>query len=435
MRTVTGTRRVRLVRTRLLAPLLLMLASFASAEDGASEASPAEQQIRLAKAAIAARPTQAQPYNELALALARRARETSDASLYDQAREALAKSFALAPHNFEGRKIGVWLLLGKHEFQAAYEQAVVLNRLVPDDIQVYALLTDACIELGRYDEAERAAQWMLDLRARTAPGLTRAAYLRELYGDLEGAIELMLLAYQRLPETEVEDRAWVLTQLAHVALLAGKPEPAEQILQQALELFPQYHYALAGLAEVRIAQRNYSTAAQLLRQRYELAPHPENLYALAEALRLAGLEQDARQAFAEFEQKALAEAGKADNANRELIFLYADHVRRPLDALRLATVEHRRRQNVFTLDAYAWALFMSRRYSEAREQIDQALAVGVRDPRILYHAGMIAFGQGDSAAALLHLRQSITQAPSAPFSQTARTALAALENREKPPSD
>ena len=62
-----------------------------------------------------------------------------------------------------------------------------LNREVPDDSMVYGFLVDACVELGRYAEAEEACQWMLDLRPGNVPGLTRAAYLRELFGDLEGA--------------------------------------------------------------------------------------------------------------------------------------------------------------------------------------------------------------------------------------------------------
>ncbi len=62
------------------------------------------------------------------------------------------------------------------------------------------------------------------------------------------------------------------------------------------------------------------------------------------------------EAYAEFEQQARKEIGWADNANRELIFYYADHTSRPAEALRIARVEAARRHDVHTLDAYAWAL-------------------------------------------------------------------------------
>ena len=122
--------------------------------------------------------------------------------------------------------------------------AQALNAQIPDDVLVYGYLADAYIELGRYDEAEKAAQWMLDLRPGNVPALTRAAYLRELFGDVEGAIELMQLAYNRTPQTEVEDRAWIATQLAHLEFARGRRDVALKLTQHALEIFPEYHYAL-----------------------------------------------------------------------------------------------------------------------------------------------------------------------------------------------
>jgi predicted Zn-dependent protease len=76
------------------------------------------------------------------------------------------------------------------------EAAKKLNQKMPDDVMLYGFLTDANVELGNYREAETAAQWMLDLKPVNTPGLTRAAYLRELYGDIEGSLELMNMAYQ-----------------------------------------------------------------------------------------------------------------------------------------------------------------------------------------------------------------------------------------------
>jgi tetratricopeptide (TPR) repeat protein len=93
--------------------------------------------------------------------------------------------------------------------------------------------------------------------------------------------------------------------------------------------------------------------------------------------------------FAEFEQAAREEMASPDNANRELIFYYADYGARPEEALRLAQREMARRQDVFTRDAYAWALFQCGRQEEARREIEAALAIGVRDPKILRHADRI----------------------------------------------
>jgi Flp pilus assembly protein TadD len=125
-------------------------------------------------------------------------------------------------------------------------------------------------------------------------------------------------------------------------------------LQQALALFPNYHYVLANLAKVRTAQGKMPEAAELLEQRYRNAPHAENAYDLGVALARAGRRENAEALFAEFEAKARKEIEFADNANRELIFYYADHVNRPDEALRIAAREIERRKDVYTLDAYGW---------------------------------------------------------------------------------
>src|SRR5260370_16421743 len=87
-------------------------------------------------------------YNALALALSRRARETSDPAYYTQAEDALKKSFEISPNNFDGERTAVWLLLGKHEFAAALDKAKELRKKMPDDVMLYGFLTDANVELG-----------------------------------------------------------------------------------------------------------------------------------------------------------------------------------------------------------------------------------------------------------------------------------------------
>jgi len=162
--------------------MLLLLTTSVIAQSAPPQ-SPAEIAIANAQKAIDKKPTQFSGYNQLAIALARRARETSDANFYTQAEEALKKSQQLWPGNYEGEKLHVWLLLGRHEFAAALEAAKELNQKMPDDVLVYGFMVDANVELGNYDAAEKSGQWMLNLRPGNMPALTRTAYLREPYGS------------------------------------------------------------------------------------------------------------------------------------------------------------------------------------------------------------------------------------------------------------
>src|SRR5215831_3621238 len=290
---------------RVAAVFLLLFTSITSAQTSTPDAtlSPAERSIASAKKMISAKPTHYSGYNQLAIALARRARETSDSRFYAAAEDALQKSFEQSPGNVEGEKIHVWLLLGRHEFPAALESAKLLNKKVPDDVLTYGFLVDANAELGNYTDAEIAAQHMLDLHPGNLPGLTRAAYLRELFGDTEGAFELMDMAYQATPPTENEDRAWILTQMSHLRMATGNLQDAETLVGRALNLFPNYHYALSNLATARERQGRYKEAVTLLEQLSASAPHAENLYSLAEALEKAGRLQEANTTFREFESK------------------------------------------------------------------------------------------------------------------------------------
>src|SRR5713101_10213834 len=112
-----------------LAVLLLMLraalAAVAQTTTLPADAtrSPAERSMAQANRLIEKNPKDFEAYNALALALSRRARETSDVKFYAQADETLKKSFEISPGNFDGERIHVWLLLGKHEFAAAREEA------------------------------------------------------------------------------------------------------------------------------------------------------------------------------------------------------------------------------------------------------------------------------------------------------------------------
>jgi tetratricopeptide (TPR) repeat protein len=397
---------------RIISGLCMMAATFVAAQTitGAAitDLSPAAQSIRAASKAIRENPTQYAAYNLLATALVRRAQESSDVRFYTQAKDAVNKSLEIAPNNFDAEKIQVSILLGEHEYPAALEAAKSLNNRIPDDAMVYGLLTDADVELGNYGDAETAAQWMLNLRPGNLPALTRAAHLRELFGDAEGAYELMDMAYQSTPATETVERAWILTQMGEFRLPSGNIDAAEKLFQQALTSSPSYPSALENLAELRITEKRYAEAVVLLEQRCQTVPHAGNLYDLAEALELAGRGGEAKRAFAEFETKALEESSRKDNSNRKLVFYYADHAQQPAKALKVAEQEVAWRHDVYTLDAYAWALHVNGQDAEARKQIEIALAVGIRDSKIFAHAGEIALKLGDRAAAKNYLQDAVS---------------------------
>lgn len=379
-----------LYRVFFLLPLLL---SFVRG------ASPVDARIAAARKAVVASPKSWQPYNDLAFALCRKARDNGDVALYDEAAAALRHSNQLSPGNYDSQKLQVPVLLGRHEFAEALKLASDLNHKVPDDIGVWGLLVDANLALGNYADAERDAQWILDLRPGSALGFEKAAALREMFGDFEGAIEFLDEANRRTSQNDAGQRAWLLTESARLQIASNNPKRAGELLTQALNLFPDSQLAIANLAVLRKMEGNDTEAAALLERRYRNVPNAANLYAWAEALEKSGRNEQASLAFREFEAKARAGMAKQYNANLELIYFYAGHQENPAKALALAAQETAIRHDSQTLDAYAWALYRNGKYAEAKVQMDRALAVGVRNPAYFCHAAQIASALNDEAAA------------------------------------
>lgn len=145
---------------------------------------------------------------------------------------ALALTTAWAQASFaDGQKA-----LARGDAARALEIARALNRQTPDDLDPYGLIVDAARALGRTDEAEKAADWMIRLRPEDPRGLWRVASLREDFGDLEGAEQALLECYQRVPRTETAWRATLMRQMARLCSKTNREDKAKRLIAEAEKL-------------------------------------------------------------------------------------------------------------------------------------------------------------------------------------------------------
>ncbi|HEY0785738.1 MAG TPA: tetratricopeptide repeat protein [Acidobacteriaceae bacterium] len=396
--------------------------------------SPAEQRIASAQRQIAADPHHAQAYNELALALVRRARETSAPGYLAQAQAALDAGLHLAPQDFQLAKTKVALLLARGQFPEALSNAQKLNRQTPDDVTVYGFVAEADLALGNYPEAEKAVQWMLNLRPNNTPGLLLGAELRLLYGDTPGAVEFFHQAFDETPPTEVEELAHIANRMAAAELGSGQLEAAAQALARAEELFPHYPAAMPALARLRMGQQRPGEAVAVLQtlalqeQQTLKASTSSTLLLLATAEAQAG-NAEAPATFARFEQAARAEALTPSHDDTLLILYDAGLPGHPaanaLEALRLAARQAAMRHDYATLDAYAWALYANGRYAEAETQIAAALAPGLHSAQLEEHAGAIAMELHQPAEAAVRFAAAVQADSTSPYAAEARSHLGA----------
>ena len=257
----------------------------------------------------------------------------------------------------------------------------------------FGLLGDALIEQGKTDEATLAYRKMMEMR----PGpqaYSRAAHLRWLKGDTEGARALMLMSAQSAGETE--SAAWAWSKLAIYELQAGEMKRARASCDAALRMWPDYAPALLALGRVLLAENNAGEAVAALDRAARLNPLPEYQWTLAGALSAANRDDAAANI-----ERRLAETGPANDPRSYSLFL-ATRGREPDLALRLAEEEMKVRRDIYTLDALAWAQSAKGEAAEAWKTMRSALALGTADARLYLHAAAISKQAGETSQSKIY---------------------------------
>jgi len=176
---------------------------------------------------------------------------------------------------------------------------------------------------------------------------------------------------------------------------------------------------MENLARVRMAQNRAGDAVQLLVQASALDHDPHALYQLAKAQQAAGQKQEARATLAEFEKLANDPGRTTDESKLDLILMDAESPDTAPDALRIAQAEIQTRQDVWTLDAYAWALYANAKFAEADAAVQKAIAVGIQSAQIFDHAGHIAQKLNRSEDAARYFKLTVQSNPASEFAADA----------------
>ena len=399
-----------------------------SASEAAGADASSDARVRRARLATRQRPADPRGFTALGEAYVQRARETGDPRGRYIARAERAFGAALRR---DARDVAATIGLGTvalnaHDFRSGLRYGVRARRLAPGLVRPYSLLVDAQIELGRYDEAARSLQRMLDLKPNLA-AYSRASYYRELHGDREGALEAMRLAISAGGEAP-EQVAYVQTLLGDLELDSARVAEARDAYRLALARLPGYVDARFGLARAAVQSGELTRALQQLRPVVAQRPDPDHLVELAEVELALGR----RSAFRRHVERArarertlLAGGGRPDAGVVLLEATYGDRAR----AVRLGREVWRAAPSVTSADALGWALTRVGRPQAGLELARRALRLGTKSAEFHYHAGMAARGAGRPQLARHHLRRALELNPAfSPIEAArARRALDRLE--------
>ena len=394
--------------TTLVAALLFLLGT----DHVLAQLTRTDSQIAYYQQLIKRNPRNGKAFYGLGDALIRKARETGYPSYLNRAEEALKKSLDINPNNAGAMRHLAYVFYSRHEFEPAAVHARKAIEMDSTDGDSYGILGDALMETGEYEKAEDAYRKMMQLE-ESLYSYSRRAGLKGVRGDSDGAMADLerAVAAGKAAKQPAESIAWAEWQLGSDHFTLGNLAKAEAFYRQSLATYPNYFRALAGMAQVRAAQKRYDEAIDLYRKAIAILPMPEYIAALGDVYSKIGKSEDTRKQYELVEYIGKLNALNQALYNRELAYFYADHGLKPKEGLELARRELDYRRDIYAYDVMAWNLYKNGKAEEAREAINNALRLGTKDAKLFYHAGMIYDRLGDKPKAQKYLRLALDTNP------------------------
>lgn len=320
----------------------------------------------------------------------RKARWSADAGFYVNVEGCAAEALRADPGYVPAMELRSLVLMNNHQFESARALAEQILQRSPDSVIGNGTLSDASLELGRYDQAAQSAQAQMNAQPGMA-AFSRAAYLNWLKGDTRSAKLFIRDALMDRNAADPEAAAWTFVEAGMMYWQQGDYDGADAIFSEALRWVPDYPSALVGRGRVALARGQSAVAINDLANAQRRHPLVETAWLLGDAYEHAHDIAHARQAYAEAER-----LGRRGDRFTWALFL-ASKNRNADQAVRLLEAERSTRGGIYVDDAWAWALYRAGRFDEARKASAQALRLGTRDARLLFHAGAIALATGDAA--------------------------------------
>jgi tetratricopeptide (TPR) repeat protein len=347
-----------------------------------------ERLVGSAQSRLAAAPNDAKALAGLASAYLVRARETADPTYYAKADALLGRAVAAAPGEPDVLIAAGSLALSRHDFTAALDYGLRATTAAPFRPAAYGVLTDALVELGRYDDAVAAAQRMVDLRPDLA-SLTRVSYIRELHGDLPGALDAMRRALEAgAPRGEAA--AFTEAHVGDLLFAMGDLDGADRAFEGSTRRLDAYPYGIAGRARVLAARGDLPAAAALYEDAARRLPLPDVVIALGDVYARLGDTAKAEQQYALVAAMEKLLASNGVRVDVDLALFDLDHDRDLAGALAAARAEYAVRPSTPVAMTLAWAEYKNGLVTDAQRHVAEALRLGWRDPRALERAAVIS---------------------------------------------
>ena len=355
----------------------------------ASEWTKTKEKTAELKAKLATKPQDVKIRLQLATIFITEQRITGEHHYYYPAIEKILNGvLSIDPKNFEANVFKASLRMSQHQFADAKKIAEEAKAINPDNAYVYGILVDANVELGNYEEAVAMSDKMQALKP-SLESYSRASYLREIYGDYDGAIAAMKLAVQAgLPGSEPQ--SWSLNVLGDLYYNIGKLDEAERTFQENLFIRPSYAPSMAGLAKVEMKKKNYTRALALLDSANAIMPQSSFEEQKADVYVAMGDTKKAMDKYAEVQKMLITDA----NSNHHSVSLELARsfikTNQWDSAKKYALMEYTiRPKNIDVNNELAWIAYSQNDIAKAKEYLKTAMSTGSKNPELLQRAVVI----------------------------------------------
>lgn len=324
--------------------------------------------------------------------------------------EALLGQELTRDQRFQALYMKATVELSLHDFARGLATGQQAVEVYPTNAGVHGVLVDAYTELGDYTQAVEMADKMVSIRPDLR-SYSRISYLRELHGEVDGAIEAMKMAVSAAMPG-YEQSAWCRLTLGNLYERYGQLDEAEMHYTICLQERPNYPFAIAALAGIEKKKGNLGKAAELLDKACAFIPEVGFYMDKADLLMAQGQEAEAQKLYAEIEGMFAEDAAAGHNMDLELAHFYLD-IRNDTDkALAYAMKEYQRRpENIDVNATLAGIYFDAGQLDKAKEHLGTALRTQTRDPELLLLGGMIKLETGDKKAGKAMLKDAFAQNP------------------------
>jgi tetratricopeptide (TPR) repeat protein len=215
------------------------------------------------------------------------------------------------------------------------------------------------------------------------------SYLRELNGDMQGAIDAMKSAVTA-GSPLAENTAWCRVQLGNLFYNKGDVETAEKIFEYVIKDYPEYIHGYGAMAKIKVNRKEYKEAIELYQKALEKNSLPEYLIALGDIYTLTGEKKKAGEQYQKVKFINTMFKEKGVDTDLELALFNADHNRNLDQSLKDAEESlDNGSKSIKVYHTLAWTNYKLGNYDEAGNNIIQALRLGTKDPLMYYHAGKI----------------------------------------------